>query len=91
MMNKMNGSESIFGFVGWLTTRRESITMGAAYDAAAPCDLIAEFCRVNNLPEPRQGWEDNLTHPISNDLLGAANTAVVATPHHRAVRTGHRR
>ena len=60
---KMTGSEAIFGFVGWLTTRKEKVVMSSQDDCAAITGLIEEFCKVNNLPEPRENWSNNLIHP----------------------------
>jgi hypothetical protein len=62
-MDKLSASEALYGFVGWLTTRNEPITMSASDDAGKAADLVSEFCKVNTLAEPREGWEHNLFHP----------------------------
>lgn len=62
-MNKMNASEAVFGFCGWLTSREEKTVMSSSDDAAPIANLIQEFCDENKLEEPRDGWENNLTHP----------------------------
>lgn len=59
----LSASEALFGFVAWLSTRDEAVTLGAHHDCAVWPPLIAEFCRVNDLREPRDGWVRNLTHP----------------------------
>ena len=59
----MSASEAVYGFAGWLTSRSERVVMSSKDDAAAVADLVAEFCRVNDLAEPREGWTDNLVHP----------------------------
>lgn len=61
----MTGSEAIFGFVGWLTTRDQDITMGATHDAAQVADLCHQFCVTNGLADPRDHWGEILTHPPS--------------------------
>ena len=63
MPNKLSASEAVFGFAGWLTTREEKTTLSCRHDAAPIANLVAEFCKNNNLNEPRDGWENNLSHP----------------------------
>tara|TARA_R110002096_G_scaffold384121_1_gene578071 strand:+ start:273 stop:674 length:402 start_codon:yes stop_codon:yes gene_type:complete len=62
--NEMSGSEAIFGFMAWLTSRDEiTPELGASRDAGVAAQLIEEFCNTNNLSEPKENWTDNLTHP----------------------------
>jgi len=71
MNEKLTASEAIFGFIGWLTTRDSITKMGASEDCAPICDRIKEFCKENNLDEPREGWHNNLIHP-SGECSGIA-------------------
>ena len=60
----MTGSEAIYGFVAWLTSREgEDVIMGSSQICSGIPELITEFCKVNNLSEPRENWPDYLTHP----------------------------
>ena len=59
----LSASEALYGFAGWLTTRSEPVTMGDRNDCAIVADLVHEFCKVNDLSEPRSGWEKVLVHP----------------------------
>jgi len=63
MSDKLIASEALFGFAAWLTTREETTKMGASEDCAPIVGLISQFCEENNLPDPRDGWENNLVHP----------------------------
>ena len=63
MKDKMIASEAVYGFCGWLTTREEVVVMSSRHDAAMIAELVAEFCKENKLVDPRDGWENNLTHP----------------------------
>jgi hypothetical protein len=63
VMPQLNASESLFGFCGWLTTRDEQTIMSAKDNCSRIVELIKKFQEVNNLPEVRDGWENNLTHP----------------------------
>ena len=63
MTEKLSASEALFGFCAWLTTREDKTIMSAADDAAPIPPLIDEFCKVNGLEEPKNGWEKNLIHP----------------------------
>ncbi len=60
---ELTGSEALYGFAGWLTSREERTVMSSSDDAAGIADLVAEFCKVNNLREPRSRWEKRLVHP----------------------------
>lgn len=60
---EMTGSEAVYGFVAWLTTRDAPITFGAAFDATLASELVDKFCKTNNLTDPREDWTDRLIHP----------------------------
>lgn len=59
----LSGSEAIYGFCAWLTTREEQTVMSATDDSAPIPPLIAEFCEVNELTPPRDNYADYLTMP----------------------------
>lgn len=59
----MNASEALYGFCGWLTSRKEKTIMSSSDDAAIIADLVNKFCEENNLSPPREDWEKNLIHP----------------------------
>lgn len=63
MSDKMIASEALYGFAGWLTTRQEPLMFGASHECAPVADAVKEFCRVNDLEEPRDRWEHQLIHP----------------------------
>ena len=59
----MTAAEALYGFGGWLTTRDTSVTMSARDEAGIVAELINKFCKTNDLEDPRDHWEENLTHP----------------------------
>ena len=63
MGNYLTGSEAIFGFCAWLTTRDEKTVMSATHCAGDVCDKIKEFCDKNKLSDPRENYTDYLTIP----------------------------
>ena len=64
MDEKITASEALYGFMGWLTCMRESVTFGASCDAATAADLVKRWCEVNNLLDPRDGvYPGNITQP----------------------------
>lgn len=65
MSEELTGSEAVYGFAAWLTTREEKITMSEKHNAAAVVDLVDKFCKTNNLAEPRDDYAKNLTFPTS--------------------------
>ena len=63
MKKELSGSEALYGFCGWLTTRKERTVMSSKDNCSPIADLIKEFCETNKLKEPRQNWDKYLTHP----------------------------
>ena len=61
--DKLSASEAVFGVLAWLSTRSESLTIGASHECSIVAQLAREFCEVNGLAEPRKRWADNLIHP----------------------------
>jgi len=65
-MNKLEGAEILFGFMGWLTSRDQVETFSSSHDAAIAVELIEKFCKANNLKTGiRDDWAKNLTHPTN--------------------------
>lgn len=62
---EMNASEALYGFAGWLTTRKQSVVAGAEHNAACWAELVDEFIKNNDLSPVRDDiWPDNMnTHP----------------------------
>jgi hypothetical protein len=60
---KLSGSEALYGFCGWLTTRPVITKMGDTEECGGIPDLIEEFCKVNDLPPPENNWNEVLKHP----------------------------
>jgi hypothetical protein len=63
MKDELSGSEAVYGLLGWLTSRSESVTFSDKDDASPAANLADQFCKVNNLTEPREGWGKKLKHP----------------------------
>ena len=63
MNDKLNASEAVFGFCGWITSRKQRICASAKDDTAPWAGLAEEFCKVNKLANPRKNWNKNLIHP----------------------------
>jgi len=59
----LSGSEAIYGFMSWLTTEGGEFNIGPKEDCAVWPEMIEEFCKVNHLHEPREMWDQLLTHP----------------------------
>lgn len=63
MPDKLTASEALYGFCGWLTSRKEETIMSGHHECGVIADLVKEFCNVNQLEEPRSGWAEHLIHP----------------------------
>lgn len=68
-MNKLNQTESLYAFCGWLTSRNSSVTLGSKHDAAGVPDLIKSFCLANRLPDVRDGWSDIIRYPLERNTV----------------------
>lgn len=62
---QLSGSEALYGFAAWLTCREETVIAGLRHDAAVWAALVDEFCNTNHLTEPREMWDELLTHPVN--------------------------
>lgn len=59
-----SASEALFGFMGWLTTRYETLLIGSTHECSPVPELIDQFTKTNQLDDPRDGWENHLEHPL---------------------------
>jgi len=57
-ITKFSASEALFAFCGWLTSRDESLTMGASHNAVPTVDAIDAFMLKYKLDDVRDGWDD---------------------------------
>lgn len=63
MTRELSGSEALFGFMGWLTSRPDVVTLSSNHDAGIAADLIKEFAEANDLSDPRELWDKLLVQP----------------------------
>lgn len=61
---KLSASEALYGFVGWLTTRSARTVMSLRDNASPIAELVATFCRENELEPTRERWSLLLKHPV---------------------------
>lgn len=73
---KLSASEALFGFVGWLTTRKEPTVLSSATTIDKAPALVDAFCRENDLEPPRDRWPVLLRHPTEEAKPSAINTAM---------------
>lgn len=59
----LTGSEAVWAFFGWLSRRDDVVSIGGDELAGELPSLIKEFCRVNDLKEPRKGWDYRARYP----------------------------
>lgn len=59
----MTGSEAIYGFAGWLTTRKEDLVFGSTHNCGPVADACEQFIKANDLAPPRRHWPSLLKHP----------------------------
>jgi hypothetical protein len=54
--DKPLASEALYGFMGWLTSRKERVTLSHTDECGHIADLINQFCNAQGLREPRDDW-----------------------------------
>lgn len=64
----LSASEALYGFMGWLTGRDKRVCFSTKDDASPAAELVNQFCKHNNLPEPREGWTDFYSLPKSDEV-----------------------
>jgi hypothetical protein len=78
LQEALSPSEALYGFAGWLTTRKKSVTAGSKHNAAPWAELVQTFAATNDLEDPREGWHKELKHPtegIAGQLAAAVREA----------------
>jgi len=73
---QMSQSETLYGFMAWLTTRQEPLHIGWEYDCAPVPVLIDAFCKANGLKSPRENWEENYKVPVNSDSEGGLSEEI---------------
>ena len=63
MTDKLNASEALYGFMAWLTTREDQVTLSRHNDSATAADLVSKFCELNDFEPAREGWQDLIKTP----------------------------
>jgi len=53
VLEQMSAHEALYGFCGWLTSRKEQAVMSSSDDCAPIAELIKEFCDNNNITEEK--------------------------------------
>jgi len=63
MTDKLSPSEAISGFMAWLATREDQLTLSRHNDTAPAADLVKRFCELNDFEPVREGWQDLIKTP----------------------------
>ena len=56
----LSPSEALYGFCGWITTRKQVVKASGRHDAAVWADLVKTYCEHQGFQEPVKGWDKNL-------------------------------
>ena len=62
-LDTLSASEAIYGLLAWLTCRDKAVTFSAKHDAAIAAELADQFCKENNLADPKNDFHTRLIHP----------------------------
>ena len=63
MSDRLSASEALCGFCAWLSTERETMSIGANEECGQWAEAVDAFCKRNALDPPREGWEKALALP----------------------------
>jgi hypothetical protein len=75
---RLRPSEALYGFVGWLTTRKNKITLSSAHTATPVAELLKAYCEKNGLAPCRETYHKLLRTPehmegVTDELPQAAS------------------
>lgn len=70
---ELSGSEALYGFCGWLSTRKKKTILSSKSDCGLVIDLIDQFCKVQKLSSPRYGWDKRLIRMVEEAYIKAKN------------------
>jgi len=60
LKEEISAAEALYGFCGWLTTRKEITKMGSNTNCSPIVGLIDKFSKTNKLNPPRENFADYL-------------------------------
>lgn len=85
LMEILSGSEALYGFAGWLTTRKEQTVMGADAEVGNIADKVDRFVKRHGLPKPRPGWEKELAPMTAEEEESLINAPGIVGSKKRSV------
>lgn len=56
-------ADALYGFVTWLTIRKDMLVLGAAHESTPVAHALALFCKTNNIPLPSDHYPHNIQVP----------------------------
>lgn len=57
---RISPSEALYGFMAWLTTRKEKVTFSDSDDASKAAELVNMFCKAQEFDDPRDCYPENI-------------------------------
>lgn len=65
----LSGGECLYAFFGHLCNLPDPIVLSKKHNPVRVHDLIATFCRLNNIPDPEPGWEKRLNPKFYREIM----------------------
>ena len=65
----ISASEALYAFCGWMSNMKNPVVFSREHQPCRVADFIEEFCRQNNLPEPREGWDKKLNPAFYKEVM----------------------
>ena len=84
LQEALNAAEALYGFCGWLTSRKERTVMSSHDEAGHIAELVDDYSQAQGFEKPRPGWEKELVSmkrlekniKLAEDLLDRDNMRV---------------
>ena len=80
--DEITASEALYGFAAWLTTRDQQVIFSCRENAAIAADLVDEFCKANNLSDPRYDFQNRFKMPSLESDVASSNTGKISDGYH---------
>ena len=71
----VTAADAVFGFAAWLTTRQETLTIGARHACPAVIDVVAKWLEGQGLGTPSEHYPNNIVRVDDDGKPSAYDSA----------------
>lgn len=76
-VGNISAAEALYAFCGHLLSLPYPMTFSREHNPARISDLIDQFCRLNNIPEPRKDWDKRLNPKFYREVTAMNENCIM--------------